>query len=60
MVITPSNKAADSPIAAQVALFLIPVLTLLAWCIGKPLSLLFDSFQSIVGLTVSFSENADH
>jgi Ca2+/H+ antiporter len=33
---------------SRVALFIIPVLVLLGWCLDKPLSLLFDPFQSIV------------
>lgn len=31
----------------QIALFVIPVLVLLAWALGKPLSLLFDPFESV-------------
>lgn len=37
----------------QIALFVIPVLVLLAWCIGQPLDLEFDSFETLlVFLTV--------
>ncbi|KAF8841772.1 calcium proton exchanger [Paxillus ammoniavirescens] len=32
----------------QIALFVIPFIVTLAWIIGKPLTLLFDPFQSIV------------
>lgn len=32
----------------QISLFVIPVIVLLAWCIGKPLTLLFDPYESIV------------
>ncbi|ORY32632.1 Sodium/calcium exchanger protein-domain-containing protein [Naematelia encephala] len=32
----------------QIALFVIPVIELLAWTIGKPLTLLFDPYESIV------------
>ncbi|KAL7421512.1 Vacuolar calcium ion transporter [Cryptotrichosporon argae] len=32
----------------QIALFVIPVIQLLAWCIGKPMTLLFDPYESIV------------
>jgi len=32
----------------QIALFVIPVLVLLAWALGKPLSLLFDPLESVV------------
>ncbi|ORX36920.1 Sodium/calcium exchanger protein-domain-containing protein [Kockovaella imperatae] len=32
----------------QIALFVIPVIELLAWCISKPLTLLFDPFESVV------------
>lgn len=32
----------------QIALFVIPFMVTLGWCIGKPLSLLFDPFESIV------------
>lgn len=31
----------------QIALFVIPVLVILGWIIGKPLSLLFDPFESV-------------
>lgn len=31
----------------QIALFVIPVLVILAWALGKPLSLLFDPFESV-------------
>ncbi|ODO08937.1 calcium/proton exchanger [Cryptococcus wingfieldii CBS 7118] len=32
----------------QIALFVIPVMELLAWTIGKPMTLLFDAYESIV------------
>ncbi|KIR33590.1 calcium/proton exchanger [Cryptococcus deuterogattii 99/473] len=32
----------------QIALFVIPVIELLAWTIGKPMTLLFDPYESIV------------
>lgn len=32
----------------QIALFVIPFITVLAWILGKPLTLLFDPFESIV------------
>ncbi|KAH9014308.1 calcium/proton exchanger [Lactarius pseudohatsudake] len=32
----------------QIALFVIPFITVLGWIIGKPLTLLFDPFESIV------------
>ncbi|WWC89569.1 calcium/proton exchanger [Kwoniella dendrophila CBS 6074] len=32
----------------QIALFVIPVIQLLAWTIGKPMTLLFDPYESIV------------
>ncbi|KAK4684039.1 Ca2+:H+ antiporter, partial [Tremellales sp. Uapishka_1] len=32
----------------QIALFVIPVIELLAWCIGKPMTLLFDPYESVV------------
>ncbi|TYJ53428.1 calcium/proton exchanger [Cryptococcus floricola] len=32
----------------QIALFVIPVMELLAWSIGKPMTLLFDAYESIV------------
>ncbi|WRT66116.1 calcium/proton exchanger [Kwoniella shivajii] len=32
----------------QIALFVIPVIQLLAWSIGKPMTLLFDPYESIV------------
>ncbi|GAA5833079.1 hypothetical protein JCM11251_006508 [Rhodosporidiobolus azoricus] len=32
----------------QVALFVIPILVLLAWCIGQPLDMLFDPFETLV------------
>ncbi|KAF8591111.1 calcium/proton exchanger [Ramaria rubella] len=32
----------------QIALFVIPFITILAWIMGKPLTLLFDPFQSVV------------
>ncbi|BGP30783.1 hypothetical protein JCM10296v2_002540 [Rhodotorula toruloides] len=32
----------------QIALFVIPVLVLLGWCIGQPLSFYFDEFQTLV------------
>ncbi|KIJ52607.1 hypothetical protein M422DRAFT_243391 [Sphaerobolus stellatus SS14] len=32
----------------QIALFVIPFITILAWILGKPLTLLFDPFQSVV------------
>ncbi|KAH8918605.1 hypothetical protein BT69DRAFT_1338025 [Atractiella rhizophila] len=32
----------------QISLFVIPLLVVLGWIIGKPLSLLFDPFESIV------------
>lgn len=32
----------------QIALFVIPVIQLLAWCISKPLTLMFDPYESIV------------
>ncbi|WOO85549.1 Vacuolar calcium ion transporter [Vanrija pseudolonga] len=32
----------------QIALFVIPVIQLLAWTLGKPLTLLFDPFESLV------------
>jgi len=42
----------------QIALFVIPVLVILGWILGKPLTLLFDPFESIVlflsVLTVAF------
>ncbi|KAF8340660.1 calcium/proton exchanger [Cantharellus anzutake] len=42
----------------QIALFVIPFLVILGWIIGKPLTLLFDPFESIVlflaVLTVAF------
>jgi len=42
----------------QIALFVIPVLVILGWIMGKPLTLLFDPFESIVlflsVLTVAF------
>ncbi|KAF8513510.1 Sodium/calcium exchanger protein-domain-containing protein [Gautieria morchelliformis] len=31
----------------QIALFVIPFITILAWIMGKPLTLLFDPFQSV-------------
>ncbi|KZV83141.1 calcium/proton exchanger [Exidia glandulosa HHB12029] len=31
----------------QIALFVIPLLTVIAWIMGKPLSLLFDPFESV-------------
>lgn len=45
----------------QIALFVIPVLVLLGWIMGKPLTMLFDPFESIVlflsVLTVAFVIN---
>jgi len=45
----------------QIALFVIPVLVLLGWIMGKPLTMLFDPFESIVlflsVLTVAFCIN---
>lgn len=39
----------DAPLdAQQIALFVIPFTIVLAWIIGKPLTLLFDPFESIV------------
>jgi len=32
----------------QTALFVIPFIVTLAWCMGKPLGLLFDPFESVV------------
>jgi Ca2+:H+ antiporter len=32
----------------QIALFVVPFITILAWIIKQPLSLLFDPFESIV------------
>lgn len=32
----------------QVAMFVIPVVQLLAWCIGKPMTMLFDPFEAVV------------
>lgn len=32
----------------QIALFVIPFMVTLGWILGKPLSLLFDPFESIV------------
>lgn len=34
--------------ATQIALFIVPLLVLIAWAMGRPLSLLFNPFQSIV------------
>ncbi|EJD07523.1 calcium/proton exchanger [Fomitiporia mediterranea MF3/22] len=31
----------------QIALFVIPVLVLVAWCVGKPLSLVFDPLETL-------------
>ena len=45
----------------QIALFVIPLLVLLGWIMGKPLTMLFDPFESIVlflsVLTVAFCIN---
>lgn len=45
----------------QIALFVIPMLVILGWILGKPLTLLFDPFESIVlflaVLTVAFCIN---
>ena len=35
-------------LAQQIALFVIPFIVTLGWILGKPLSLLFDPFESIV------------
>ena len=35
-------------VTQQIALFVIPFIVTLGWIIGKPLSLLFDPFESIV------------
>lgn len=32
----------------QVAMFVIPVVQLLAWCISKPMTMLFDPFEAVV------------
>jgi Ca2+/H+ antiporter len=32
----------------QISLFVVPFMVLLSWALGKPLSLLFDPFESIV------------
>jgi Ca2+:H+ antiporter len=32
----------------QIALFVVPICELLAWCINKPMTLLFDPFQSVM------------
>ncbi|TNY22767.1 calcium/proton exchanger, partial [Rhodotorula diobovata] len=32
----------------QIALFVIPVLILLGWCIGQPLTFYFDEFQTVI------------
>ena len=36
----------------QIALFVIPVLILIAWGMGKPLTLLFDSLETVVRITL--------
>jgi Ca2+:H+ antiporter len=38
----------------QIALFVIPTLVLVAWGLGKPLTLLFDSLETIVRLAYPF------
>ena len=55
-------------VTQQIALFVIPFIVTLGWIIGKPLSLLFDPFESIVlflsgrhpFLTPSPSYDVDH
>ena len=32
----------------QIALFVIPALIIIAWCLGKPLTLLFDPIETMV------------
>ncbi|CEQ41597.1 SPOSA6832_03316 [Sporobolomyces salmonicolor] len=34
--------------AIQIALFVVPVLVLLGWCIGQPLDLFFDPFETLL------------
>ena len=35
----------------QIALFVVPMLVIIAWGMGKPLTLLFDPIETMVGLT---------
>lgn len=37
----------------QISLFVTPFMVILGWILGKPLSLLFDPFESIVSCTGS-------
>ncbi|PFH53065.1 hypothetical protein AMATHDRAFT_1496 [Amanita thiersii Skay4041] len=39
--------AVGSSISKQIALFVIPVIVILGWILGKPLTLLFDGYESI-------------
>ena len=43
-----SQYRRGSRVVHQISLFVIPLLVVLGWIIGKPLSLLFDPFESIV------------
>lgn len=36
----------------QIALFVIPFMTILGWIMNKPLSLLFDPFESVVSVEI--------
>ncbi|GAA5985848.1 hypothetical protein JCM11641_005319 [Rhodosporidiobolus odoratus] len=41
----------------QIALFVVPILILLAWCIGQPLDLLFDPYETLLVFLCILSVN---
>lgn len=43
--------------ALQIAVFVIPVLVLLAWTLGKPLTLYFDPFEAVTLLLAVLTVN---